>query len=128
MDSSSLGVAACLFLFPAAANAESRINSAQHQLRLGHRRYRGANLGVTLCLARGTPARLADLGLCADALRPDAFDAQNLLDGGARMWPPAANPPRRFALRLALRFALRELRGGLRGFGVFIACIALGVM
>jgi putative ABC transport system permease protein len=25
------------------------------------------------------------------------------------------------------RFALRELRGGLRGFGVFIACIALGV-
>jgi putative ABC transport system permease protein len=29
---------------------------------------------------------------------------------------------------LALRFARRELRGGLRGFGVFIACIALGVM
>jgi putative ABC transport system permease protein len=30
--------------------------------------------------------------------------------------------------RLALRYALRELRGGLRGFYVFIACIALGVM
>jgi putative ABC transport system permease protein len=30
--------------------------------------------------------------------------------------------------RLALRFAGRELRGGLRGFGVFIACIALGVL
>jgi putative ABC transport system permease protein len=29
---------------------------------------------------------------------------------------------------VALRFAWRELRGGLRGFGVFIACIALGVM
>ena len=29
---------------------------------------------------------------------------------------------------LPLRFALRELRGGLRGFYVFIACIALGVM
>src|SRR6187549_212398 len=29
---------------------------------------------------------------------------------------------------LALRFAARELRGGLRGFYVFIACIALGVM
>ncbi|HEX5508531.1 MAG TPA: ABC transporter permease, partial [Pseudolabrys sp.] len=29
---------------------------------------------------------------------------------------------------LALRFAMRELRGGLRGFYVFIACIALGVM
>src|SRR4029079_176999 len=27
---------------------------------------------------------------------------------------------------LTIRFALRELRGGLRGFGVFIACIALG--
>ncbi|MFN4009807.1 MAG: ABC transporter permease [Pannonibacter sp.] len=30
-------------------------------------------------------------------------------------------------LRLALRFALRELRGGLKGFYIFIACIALGV-
>src|SRR5258708_23865357 len=29
---------------------------------------------------------------------------------------------------LALTYALRELRGGLRGFYVFIACIALGVM
>src|SRR5438874_11434119 len=33
----------------------------------------------------------------------------------------------RGAATLTLRFALRELRGGLRGFGVFIACIALGV-
>ncbi len=32
------------------------------------------------------------------------------------------------ALLLAWRFAGHELRGGLRGFGVFIACIALGVM
>src|SRR5690242_8312506 len=32
------------------------------------------------------------------------------------------------ALGLSLRYALRELRGGLRGFYVFIACIALGVM
>jgi putative ABC transport system permease protein len=29
---------------------------------------------------------------------------------------------------LPLRFALREMRGGLRGFYVFITCIALGVM
>ena len=29
---------------------------------------------------------------------------------------------------LALRYAWRELRGGLRGFAVFVACIALGVM
>jgi putative ABC transport system permease protein len=35
---------------------------------------------------------------------------------------------RRFAGALAWRFAARELRGGLRGFYVFIACIALGVM
>src|ERR1700686_3899641 len=32
------------------------------------------------------------------------------------------------AASLALRYALRELRGGLRGFYVFIACIAVGVM
>ncbi len=30
-------------------------------------------------------------------------------------------------LRLAIRFSLREMRGGLAGFFVFIACIALGV-
>jgi putative ABC transport system permease protein len=29
---------------------------------------------------------------------------------------------------IPLRFALRDLRGGMRGFAVFIACIALGVM
>jgi putative ABC transport system permease protein len=32
------------------------------------------------------------------------------------------------AAALSIRFALRELRGGLRGFYVFIACIALGVL
>src|SRR4051794_18437399 len=32
------------------------------------------------------------------------------------------------AALLSLRYAFRELRGGLRGFYVFIACIALGVM
>src|SRR5581483_4489174 len=36
--------------------------------------------------------------------------------------------PSRGALWLPLRFALREMRGGLRGFYVFIACIALGVL
>ncbi len=39
--------------------------------------------------------------------------------------PPAARPSRR--MPLILRLALRELRGGLSGFGVFLACIALGV-
>src|SRR3954468_227572 len=37
-------------------------------------------------------------------------------------------PPGSRAASLALRYALRELRSGLRGFYVFIACIALGVM
>ncbi len=36
--------------------------------------------------------------------------------------------PRGRPASLPLRYALRELRGGLRGFYVFIACIALGVM
>ncbi len=31
------------------------------------------------------------------------------------------------ALPLALRFAMRELRGGVRGFRIFVACIAIGV-
>lgn len=30
-------------------------------------------------------------------------------------------------MRLAWRFALRELRGGLKGFRIFLACLALGV-
>jgi putative ABC transport system permease protein len=48
------------------------------------------------------------------------------------MLAPAIRPEQHitqgFALRFAFLFAWRELRGGLRGFGVFIACIALGVM
>ena len=42
----------------------------------------------------------------------------------ARFWLPS----RHHGLPVALRLAARELRGGLRGFYVFIACIALGVM
>ncbi|MGB8843816.1 MAG: ABC transporter permease, partial [Aliidongia sp.] len=30
-------------------------------------------------------------------------------------------------LALAWRYALREMRGGLRGFGIFLACLAIGV-
>jgi putative ABC transport system permease protein len=45
---------------------------------------------------------------------------------------PLSVPPARrtnsFAAGLTLRLALRELRGGLRGFYIFIGCIALGVM
>ena len=46
----------------------------------------------------------------------------------AALAAPGAHPGAAATWRLALRFAWRELRGGLRGFGVFIACIALGVM
>jgi putative ABC transport system permease protein len=35
--------------------------------------------------------------------------------------------PRSSGMPLVLRFALRELRAGLSGFYVFIACVALGV-
>ncbi len=43
---------------------------------------------------------------------------------------PATPKPRKSAgssMPLLLRLALRELRGGLKGFGIFLACIALGV-
>lgn len=44
------------------------------------------------------------------------------------MHAPASPVPRRpSALPVVLRLALRELRGGLEGFGIFLACIALGV-
>ncbi len=42
--------------------------------------------------------------------------------------PAASQPSRSFGLGLAFRLAIRDLRGGLSGFGVFIACLALGVM
>jgi putative ABC transport system permease protein len=40
--------------------------------------------------------------------------------------PAATSFPQRLAL--VLQVALRDLRGGLKGFGIFIACLALGVM
>ncbi|WP_132249680.1 ABC transporter permease [Methylobacterium segetis] len=44
-----------------------------------------------------------------------------------RAVPERRASPRAARLPLTLRLALRELRGGLRGFAVFLACIALGV-
>src|SRR5215467_15269639 len=44
------------------------------------------------------------------------------------MLAPASGPTPRTIYGLPLRYAWRELRGGLRGFGVFIVCIALGVL
>src|SRR5215468_11243927 len=51
---------------------------------------------------------------------------------GARRWCRRIMSERKMATPkghwLSLRFALRELRGGLHGFYVFIVCIALGSM
>ena len=41
--------------------------------------------------------------------------------------PSARDARPSHGLRLALRFALREMRGGLSGFMIFLVCIALGV-
>src|SRR6478736_6310710 len=44
--------------------------------------------------------------------------------------PASASAPAPVAvsnLAITLRFALRNLRSGLRGFGIFLGCIALGV-
>ncbi|MBF9232957.1 ABC transporter permease [Microvirga alba] len=41
--------------------------------------------------------------------------------------PPQRQPKPTPVLPLVLRLALRELRGGLKGFAIFLACIALGV-
>jgi putative ABC transport system permease protein len=42
--------------------------------------------------------------------------------------PPLSGKGKNNLRLLPLRFALREMRGGLRGFYVFIACLALGVL
>src|SRR5690606_39181377 len=50
--------------------------------------------------------------------------------GRLAAFPPATGAAGSTGLRalpLAIRFALREMRGGLSGFFVFLACIALGV-
>ncbi|HRQ82111.1 MAG TPA: hypothetical protein PKZ97_13445, partial [Azospirillaceae bacterium] len=47
--------------------------------------------------------------------------ASDLSPGGRGFHPPLAG------LALAWRLARRELRGGVKGFPIFIACLALGV-
>ena len=46
------------------------------------------------------------------------MSSQSVSGQSVRVVPPAG---------LSLRFALRELRGGLKGFYIFLACLALGV-
>ncbi|HEX2135508.1 MAG TPA: FtsX-like permease family protein [Microvirga sp.] len=47
------------------------------------------------------------------------------MHGSLRAAPATPRSPA--SLPLVLRLALRELRGGLKGFGIFLACIVLGV-
>lgn len=51
----------------------------------------------------------------------EAFPSASFAGEGRATAAPAAG------LALAIRFALREMRGGLSGFFIFLACIALGV-
>ena len=46
---------------------------------------------------------------------------------GGRQEPASAGASPLRTLGLAVRFSLREMRGGLAGFMVFVTCIALGV-
>ena len=49
------------------------------------------------------------------------------LHEGPGEFASSADLAQRLRLPLALRLAFRELSGGLRGFGIFFACLALGV-
>src|SRR5687768_17553899 len=46
---------------------------------------------------------------------------------GSRKEPAAIGASAVRTLALAVRFSLREMRGGLAGFMIFVTCIALGV-
>ena len=74
---------------------------------------------IAACLARGMMVGLPLL------LFWPVHILLRLLRAEARM--TLASPTRSAEFR-PLRFALRELRGGLHGFRIFVACIALGVM
>src|ERR1043166_4270654 len=119
LDRARVGADFGLFRLHAAAAGRSRPDAGQHQLRVGHERRRGADVGASLCLGR----RIDDLD-AADRVYPHASHADALFSEGAMT--DATTAPTSGIL-LAPRFALRALCGGLRGFAVFIACIAVGV-
>src|SRR5262249_15051033 len=88
-----------------------RPRAARHDAGAGHAR---SHARRTL-RPRGAAALRADRGESAMSV------AQTSVPGNATAKGNGGLP-------LPLRLALRELRGGVRGFYVFIACIALGVM
>src|ERR1700686_3395489 len=91
---------------------------------MGHERHRRAALGV----ARRLGCRNADR-IAARPVRAGSFSASSRhAEAGECVVIGVTSAARLAPARwLSLRLALRELRGGVRGFGVFIACIALGV-
>jgi hypothetical protein len=64
---------------------------------------------------------------CAPAGSKPTQPGSGLRTGMHGTLPAAPAAPRPTPAPLVLRLALRELRGGLEGFGIFLACIALGV-
>ena len=96
----------------------SAVSRARHNTGARHSRYR---------------SRCAMRSRAAYALRPDrSSNVVSRGDSAMTALADAAIVSRNNAAgggtaQLALRYAWRELRGGLRGFGVFIVCIALGV-
>src|SRR5262249_14433290 len=124
LDSAEHGADPHLLLLHAAAEPECRVDPGQHQLRVGTKRRRGADLGVARRLGCRSDRRHA-----APAVRthPCPFPSHHAA-GATRADRMSFVSPAAPTRWIALRLALRELRSGLRGFYVFIACIALGVM
>src|SRR5271167_3253818 len=128
MDLSRLDGLSDLLLPNAAADAPSGPYSRQHQLCLGHARHRSPGHPAALYLARLADDRHAVIRVHPDTFHSQPHHAERFRQRAALMLAPAATSSRFVVPRFAFAFTWRELRGGLRGFGVFIACIALGVM
>src|SRR5258708_1255358 len=114
-----MGADADQLLLHTAAQSQRRIDAGEHQLCVRPERRRGADLRASLCLAgrhvdRPTADPVPAGAFASVALRAETF-----------MTVPSPTITTPFS---PLRFALRELRGGLHGFRIFVACIALGVM
>src|SRR5581483_1259384 len=119
LDRADVGAVPGLLLLHAATHSQSGTESRQHQLCVRAERQQAADLGAGLCLARRHDDRAALAGVLAHAPAAAEIRAE------ARMTIATPALSRPFS---PLHFALREMRGGLRGFRIFVACIALGVM